>query len=247
MKKSYILVIDSGVGGVSILKELKKTFKNESFIYLCDNLNAPYGNKTKKFLTQNIISLIKEQLKIFEIKLIVFACNTLTASSIQEVRKTFNIKIVGIEPNIKALFKSGEKGLVLATNLTKKHSKILKQYKSSKIKIVGLKNVAKLLDDNFNSREKVINELKRELSAYKNYNNVVLGCTHYNFLKEEIKLALNNCDVKFYDSIDGIIKRVEFLLKINKLENLVENEQEVLIFTTKSNKNLLNNVKKIIK
>lgn len=233
MKKNYILVIDSGVGGVSILKKLTNKFPDESFIYLADNKIAPYGNKSKAFLTQNIIKIIENFTNKYLIKLIIFACNTLTSTSIKKVRKKFkNIKFVGTEPPVKMVNKN-EKTLVLATSGTIKNSKLLKLYKkNTNFNFIALKNIAKLLDENFFDRKRIIESLKKQINI-KNYQNVVLGCTHYYFLRNEIKFVLNNQNLKFFTSINGIIKRVDTVLdKSNKLERSIK------IFLTKNDENL---------
>lgn len=216
MKKDYILVIDSGIGGVSILKSLIKKMPNENFIYLADNKISPYGNKSKSFLTQNITNIIEKLLNKYSIKLIVFACNTLTATSIKNVRKRFkNLKFVGTEPPVKMVNKN-EKTLVLATKGTISHSKLLKKYKNNKnFDFIALKDIAKLLDTNFFDREKIIDSLQNQI-LNKGYKNVVLGCTHYYFLKNELKFILNEDNIKFYSSVKGVTKRVENLLDKDK-------------------------------
>lgn len=215
MEKDYILVLDSGVGGVSILKNLIKKLPNESFIYFLDNKSSPYGNKSKKFLQQNIIKILSEIFSKYKIKLVVFACNTITATTIKKVRKTFkNIKFVGTEPPVK-LVKNNQKTLVLCTEQTLKHCKILEKFKSNpNFTFVALKNVAKLLDENFFNRKAILQSLLLQIKP-ENYKNVVLGCTHYYFLEHEIKQVLNNDNLNFYKSITGVTNRVSSLINTN--------------------------------
>lgn len=239
---SYVLILDSGVGGISILKELIKTYPNENYLYVADNLNAPYGEKTKEELVCIVEELIKSLLKEYKIKLIVFACNTITATTINKIRKTFSIDIVGTEPNVKTLYENKEKGIVLATTATIKSSKVLKQYKSKNIKLVSLKKVAKLLDENFSNREIIVKELKKQLNSFIGTSNVVLGCTHYNFLTEEIKKSLNNENICFYYSTFGVVKRIgEFLEYKN------EQKGSCKIITTKKENKLEENLYKALK
>ncbi len=231
MKRSYILVIDSGLGGISVLKKLKDVFVNESFIYLADNSISPYGNKTKKVLKQHILKLINEYMQKYSIKLIIFACNTLTATTINFVRKNIPIKIVGTEPPIKCV-KNNKNTLVLATNGTIKYSKLLKKYKNNKqFTFVPLKNIATFLDNDFINREEIIKGLKRQIPK-NNYKNVVLGCTHYYFIKKEISKVLYG-KIKFYDAIKGIIKQVKKVLPKTKSK-----KQTIKIHTSKYNKHL---------
>ena len=237
MKKDYIMVIDSGLGGVLILKQLIKKYQNESFIYLADNKLSPYGNKNKKVVTQNIINLITKYTLKYSIKLVVFACNTLTAMSIKTVRKKFkNLKFVGTEPPIRKI-KNNEKTLVLTTFGTFKYSNLLKQSKNNKnFDFVTLKDIAKLLDTNFFDRKKIIDSLQLQLPK-KNYKNIVLGCTHYYYIKNEIKQVLNNDNLMFFTSIKGVINRVDNIL--TKENNI----QTIKIFCTKQDEYLDNTIK----
>ena len=100
MDNRPIGIFDSGMGGISILNELFKELKNEQFIYLADNKNCPYGNKSKKIITELSNKKWKELIKL-DWKIIVIACNTSTTNSIESIRKIFNCPIIGIEPGIK--------------------------------------------------------------------------------------------------------------------------------------------------
>lgn len=240
MRKSYILVIDSGVGGVSVLKVLKKEFPNESFIFVADNSVSPYGNKTKKFLKEHILNLINEYTLKYSIKLIVLACNTITASTITYIRKKINCQIVGTEPPVKCV-KNNKKTLVLATKGTLKYSKLIKKYKQKpNYTFVALKDIASLLDKDFFDRDIILKSLKKQIPN-KNYKNVVLGCTHYYFLKSEIATLLHG-KVIFYDATKGIVKRIKNIIKINKKRN----KQSIKIFTTKYNANLKKYIKYVL-
>lgn len=240
MKKSYILVIDSGLGGVSVLKILKDKFPQESFIYVADNSLSPYGNKTKKVLKTHILKVLNSYISKFNIKLIIFACNTLTASTIKFVRKNIKINIIGTEPPIKQV-KNNKKTLVLATNGTIKYSKLLKKYKNKNhFTFVPLKDIATLLDKNFFYREEILKSLKKQIPKQK-FKNVVLGCTHYYFLKHEIAKILYG-KVKFYDALSGIVKRVKIYIK----KSLVFNKQTIKIFVTKKDDNLKKTIKNIL-
>ena len=112
-------LFDSGIGGISIYNEIKKTLPLENTIYIADNLNAPYGKKNE----EEIIQLsIKNTQKLLDLgcKLIVVACNTATTNAIEVLREKFNIPIVGIEPSIKpAMLKTKTNNIgVLATEKT---------------------------------------------------------------------------------------------------------------------------------
>lgn len=241
MENEYILVIDSGVGGTSILKNLIKRLPNKSFIYFADNKNSPYGNKSKKFLTKNIENILNEMLKTYKIELVVFACNTITATSIQKMRKIFkNLKFVGTEPPVKLVNKN-EKTLILSTEQTLKNCKLLTFYKSkSNFTFIPLKDVASMLDNNFFNRKDIIKSLKTQVIK-NDYKSVVLGCTHYYFLENEINEVLNNNDLKFYKSVTGVTNRVKSLVKENN-----ESLQNIKVILSKPDKVLENTINFIL-
>ena len=119
MNNSPIGMFDSGIGGITIFNSIKKLLPNEDIIYYSDNLNSPYGNKSKseiiRFSIKNTKLLIDKGCKI-----IIVACNTATTNSIEELRANFKIPFVGIEPAIKPAAMQTKSGLigVLATKGT---------------------------------------------------------------------------------------------------------------------------------
>lgn len=278
MRKKYILVIDSGLGGVNILKSLKETFVQENFVYVLDNKNCPYGNKSCEELDNIALKLICENMSKFDIKLIVFACNTLTSVTIDFVRKflhkncvkktfedkhncfwqkrnrDFNIDVVGTEPPIKMVNKN-EKTLIVATQKTIEYNKILNEnFDNENFTFVALKDIAKLVDENFFDRRKIIESLKAQLPQ-NNYQNVVLGCTHYYYLENDIKMVLNNPCLKFFTATEGVTKRVgEILKKYNnqhaeclKKQNKKIKKPKIKIILTKHDLKLRRIAKRILK
>ena len=95
MDNRPIGVFDSGVGGMTVLKELAKQLPNENFIYLGDTLNFPYGEKSKeeivKYSRKNIEYLISQN-----VKMVVIACGTATSQALKEMKEIFSIPIIGI-------------------------------------------------------------------------------------------------------------------------------------------------------
>ena len=119
MNDKPIGIFDSGVGGVTVLKELQKLLPNEDYIYIGDTASFPYGSKSKK----TIIELCKkriENLIDMEVKIIVIACGTATSQALEEMRKIFNIPIIGIiKPTVKYLKGKNYKNIgVIATTGT---------------------------------------------------------------------------------------------------------------------------------
>lgn len=118
--KDYIGVFDSGVGGISVLKELTKILPNENFIFFGDSANAPYGEKSTEEVSA-LVTRIADDLVNQGVKAIVVACNTATSVAISQLRATYpNIPIIGMEPAIKlaAMEQPHHNILVMATPVT---------------------------------------------------------------------------------------------------------------------------------
>ena len=198
MNKS-IGLFDSGIGGISILNSLVTKLPNENFIYLSDNKNCPYGDKSQEEIT---ILSIKNSKKLIELncKIIIVACNTATTNCIEFLRKEISIPIIGVEPGVKpALLNTKSKNIgILATKNT------LTSELFNKTANNNLKNNIKIHEqigyELVNEIEKGVSNnkpLKQYLRKYlkpmleNNIDYLVLGCTHYHFLINEIRELIN--------------------------------------------------------
>ncbi len=233
--KDYIGVFDSGVGGISVLKELIKVLPNENYIFYGDSKNTPYGDRTK----QEIINLsmnIVEYLINNGVKAIVIACNTATSAAAKEIREKYpNMTIIGIEPAIKPALEEhpNEDILMMATEATVRLEKFNelknKLDKQGRIIPVPCSGLADAIEKNMD----VTGLLNKYLSPYKNKTTaVVLGCTHYPFIKEEIRNVLDNVD--FYDGALGVASNLKRQLEIKNQLNL-SNEQGKVVFESSDN------------
>lgn len=210
-------VFDSGVGGLSVLAEIKKQLPAQSFVFLADQANNPYGGKTKKQLNELAERITRFLLK-HDIKLMVVACNTATCYAIDHLRSTFEIPIVGVVPAIKPaanVTKTG-KVAILATPATAKSAylkKLIKDFAPAldvfrigcdgleeSVEYLKLKEIYQLLDIYLDKVKKTGADV------------IVLGCTHYPFLKKEIKKRINS-NIKVIDSGRAIALRVKYILK----------------------------------
>ena len=233
--KDYIGVFDSGVGGISVLKELIKVLPNENYIFYGDSKNTPYGDRTK----QEIINLsmnIVEYLINNGVKAIVIACNTATSAAAKEIREKYpNMTIIGIEPAIKPALEEhpNEDILMMATEATVRLEKFNelknKLDKQGRIIPVPCSGLADAIEKNMD----VTGLLNKYLSPYKNKTTaVVLGCTHYPFIKEEIRNVLDNVD--FYDGALGVASNLKRQLEIKNQLNF-SNEQGKVVFESSDN------------
>ncbi len=223
-KNAPIGIFDSGIGGISVLNEAMQKLPNENFIYYGDTLNAPYGEKdidTVKTLVDNVVTfLIKKN-----IKALVIACNTATSTSVNEIRKNQNIPIIGIEPAITPAVEDKNQNIgVFATNLTlkeEKFSSLVKSletkaniYKFPAPKLVNYVEKGDFIYDEF--KEIIDNILKNK--SYHNLDSIVLGCTHYVFLKDFFKKYFGE-NFKIYDGNEGVANHLKNTLKKLNLEN----------------------------
>ena len=105
-------VFDSGVGGLSVLIELKRLLPNENFVFLAYQLYVPYGEKTKNELIELAYKITDYFIKYHDVKMMIVACNTSTCNSISEVRKKYFLPIVGTVPAIKPAAEKTKSGTV---------------------------------------------------------------------------------------------------------------------------------------
>jgi len=245
-----ICVIDSGVGGVCVLNECVKILPNVDFLYIADNKNSPFGNKSKKdidLIFEKIIFKINKETGII---FFVLACNTATATSIKHLRNTFpNFIFIGIEPAIKPCACDNKKTLVLSTFGTYKYSSLVAKYLDNKNMIFApQKDLAKLIDNNLDNLWNIYDFLYKTLKQYKKetIKNIVLGCTHYFFIKEQLNKIFP--DVVFFESSKGVAKRLKTLLEHNPQINyeLISKKDSNNHFFKNKNTKIIKNSDKII-
>lgn len=230
-KDKAIGVFDSGLGGISVLKELAKSMPNEKFIYFGDSANAPYGIKTKEEITERCIEIIEFFLKK-GVKAVVIACNTATSAAANVLREKYNhIPIIGMEPALKVAA-DGQKDdtiVVMATPLTLKEQKfnnLMSRYDDDneiiKMPCPELVNIVEndLLDDEV-VVENQIKEYYKNLDV-EEIDSVVLGCTHFVFYKEYIEKILNNS----IDIVDGNLGTTNHLKEVLKERNELQYEDK---------------------
>ena len=189
-KRDPIGVFDSGIGGISTLREMIRELPDERFIYFGDTANAPYGTKS----TDEVVACVRGvvgQLMQKDIKALVIACNTATGAAAATLRRELSIPVIGMEPALKPASQIRKNGsvLVLATPLTlhqEKFENLMKQYGQGAIKVPcpGLMEIVEA-DDGAGA----LHYLQELFSRYPvdQVDAVVLGCTHYVFLKDMIR------------------------------------------------------------
>jgi len=196
---------DSGIGGLSVLRETKRLLPECEYLYVADDEYAPYGDKDSAFIIERgrtILSLLESQ----GCQMIVVACNTATAAGIDQWRQELTIPLVGVEPYLNALNKhpelknTGHKTLVMTTVRTSKSDRFLELRKrldpEQKLIYTAMPGLASLIEQAFYNKTATGRELEQvleqELSPLKKYGatHAILGCTHYPLIQKKIEQVL---------------------------------------------------------
>lgn len=189
-----IAVFDSGVGGVSVLREMVRLMPKEDFYFFGDSIHAPYGTKTPEMIRKLTVENL-ERMAARGIKGIVLACNTATSAAISVLREIYTeIPVVGIEPAVKpaVMEKEGARVLVLATPMTVQGTKfrnLIAKYEDQATVIpVGCPGLMEFVEEGKLEGPELEAYLKKLLYPYRSggVDAVVLGCTHYPFVKKAI-------------------------------------------------------------
>ena len=218
--------IDSGIGGLTVLKSVLRVFPNNSYIYYADNLNNPYGNKTKEELL-SITTKIVDYLINKGCNIIVIACGTISSNLYDELSTKYkNITFIKTLPKLDKYIKDNKKILFMATERTCK-SNYIKSLENNNLIVLPSIKLASLIEEG--NRKKINNYLKEILSPYKNdkFDIVMLGCTHYPLVKDIILKYINTKDVS---DASG-----EVILELNKIIDNKE-KQEIIIYNSKEDK-----------
>ncbi len=222
--ESAIGVLDSGVGGLSTLAVLKKVLPHENFIFYADHKNAPYGDKTKEQVEKFVYDIVKFFISK-NVKAIIIACNTAVSATIKKLRKEFNIPILGLEPAIKVAYDNCKERdiVIMATKLTIDGDKLKNLLKKlnieNRVKKLSASGLVELIEAENYSEVKIIEYLKELFRKVeiKKYSYLVLGCTHYIFIKNELKKVLGT-KIKLIDGNLGIANHLKrTLTKLNIL------------------------------
>lgn len=208
-------MFDSGRGGTTVLEAVKKRLPFEEYYYIADSSNCPYGEKSDEEL-HRIVRGNVEKLLEWGAEIIVVACNTATTRCIARLREDYpEVPFVGTEPAVGLALKSRfSKVLVLATPNTIRSERMKELVGSAQVDLLACPGLAETIEQNYEKNNDVIIAKLSELLEYdESYDAVVLGCTHYPLVKEEIQ--------KFYpkavllDGAEGVAKRAEEIVNKN--------------------------------
>jgi glutamate racemase len=234
-------IFDSGIGGLTVVKEVNRLLPDEKIIYFGDTARVPYGTKSKETIIQYSLQIAYFLLRK-KIKMLVVACNSASSVSIPTLRRHFHIPIIGvIEPGAKAAVtqtKNKRIGITgtLGTVKSNSYKKAIHRYSNNyKIFQQACSLFVLLAEDGWNKNhiaQAVSDEYLKNLKT-QNIDTLVLGCTHYPLLKDVIQTSVGK-KVKLIDSGVETAKEVKYILEKKKLLNkhkLTKREHSIFYVT----------------
>ncbi len=187
-------IFDSGIGGLSVFREIRKVLPEQSYIYFSDNAHCPYGEKTREYIIERARTITRFLLEK-GCEIIVVACNTATAAAISTLREEFPVKFIGMEPAIKPAAQATKTGVVgvLATAGTLKATKYIdtRARWAQNVHIVEHigQGFVELVEKGITTGQEAESTVRTSLMPLLDAgaDMIVLGCTHYPFLADTIK------------------------------------------------------------
>lgn len=239
--KPTALVFDSGVGGLSVYQEIRSLLPDLHYIYAFDNQGFPYGEKDEAFIIERVVKTVAEVQKLHPLSIVIIACNTASTITLPALRERFSFPIVGVVPAIKPAAKLTRNGVVglLATKATVQrsytHDLIARFATDCDIKMLGSSELVVLAEAKLHGEvidHAVLKKILRPwLSMAEPPDTVVLGCTHFPLLREELAAVLPD-GTRLVDSGAAIARRVAWL--VANQENTLSTEDDVA-YATKTN------------
>ncbi len=245
-KNRPIGLYDSGLGGISVLKEAIALMPNENYIYYGDSANAPYGIKDEETV-RGLSMACGNFLYGKDVKMIIIACNTATSIVVKNMREAYNIPIISMEPAIKPAAEKYMEGdiLVLATPATLKQKRyeelVLRLELNNRIINVPCEKLAGLIEKGDVHSNSINDYLAEKFSAYTDNNicAIVLGCTHYTFISKEIeevakKVLTGSCEI--FNGVQGTVRHAKNILEQLNIRNEKTEDAKIEIYSSGSEK-----------
>ena len=197
-KTDYIAVFDSGVGGISVLRHLLRYLPGERFLYFGDSANAPYGTRPTQQVRDLTLAAAEKLMREYPVKALVVACNTATAAGIENLREKYpDLVVIGIEPALKLAADRHPSGTigVMATQVTLREEKfdhLMHRFDADcQVEKIPAPGLVELIESGRGDSEDAMDFLHNLLDAYVGkLDALVLGCTHYPFVKRNIAAIL---------------------------------------------------------
>ncbi len=237
MDNRPIGVFDSGVGGMTVLKEIMEKLPTESFIYLGDTKRFPYGSKTK----ESIIELTKNGIEFLikkDVKLIIIACGTATSQALDFIKNLYNIPIIGvIRPTVEYINKTNKKNIgVIATAGTIRskgwEKAILNKIPDAKVQSIACPLLAPMVEEGWNENKIATLAVKEYLKPFNKIQTLILGCTHYPLLTKTIKKQIGR-KVEIINIGKFVAIKTKQILNEFKL-NSIDNKKQLEVYFTET-------------
>lgn len=220
---SPIGIFDSGIGGLSVLNEIRRLLPQENIIYYSDSKYAPYGNRGLDYVRSRV-DYISELLYSYGIKAMVVACNTATSVSCHILRSRYDISIIGMEPALKLAVDRGKKKIaVVATTTTLKEKKfenlLSRVGNASLVYKFPAPTLVKEIEGRYYTRESIFSALDEAFSGMgsEDFDAVVLGCTHFVLVKSLIQEYFPH--LPLFDGNSGTVLNLKNILSAKGLLN----------------------------
>ena len=206
--------LDSGVGGLSVLRNAQKAIPNADFLYYADCDNAPYGEKTEAEVCGYVFGAVDFLLKNGA-DAIVIACNTATSVAVAKLRERYDIPIIGMEPAVKRALDLSTEGRILVTGtpITLKGDKLKlligELDRSHVVDLLPLPGLVKFAEKYRFNGDDVTDYIRSAFDGFdlENYSFLVLGCTHFNYFKDTLRTVLPE-HIRFVDGNDGTVRQI---------------------------------------
>ncbi|NLM16813.1 MAG: glutamate racemase [Candidatus Riflebacteria bacterium] len=239
MDNRPIAVFDSGVGGLTVFKELQKLLPNESFIYFGDTARVPYGNKSAETVKGYALE-IAEFLEMQNIKMLVIACNTASAYALNTLKAAFSMPVIGvIDPGVRAAVKATKSGTIAVIGTKGTISSDVYQKKiehlRADLKVFGkpCPLLVPIIEENLTHSKLAKDAIEMYLDDFRNASiqTLILACTHYPLIAKHINDFFKG-KVKLVDSAEETAKETQELLIARRIEASENNRPTERFFVT---------------
>lgn len=225
-----ILIFDSGMGGLSVYRELQQTLSGHQYLYLFDNACFPYGELTELRLVERVVELFEAFMARYPVDIAIIACNTASTHVLPALRQRLNIPVVGVVPAIKPAAeysrqhqqahsltsKPGHIGLLATPGTVSRRytAELIQNFAADlQVSMLGTTELVKMAEDKLSGLSVDMQHLHKILAPWLGDigpDTLVLGCTHFPLLADEISQCLPNA--RLIDSGAAIARRVTSLL-----------------------------------
>jgi glutamate racemase len=234
-----ILIFDSGVGGLSILQEIRQQYPDCAFFYASDNAAFPYGTKSEVELIERVDLVLHQLQAVTQADIIVVACNTASTVALPRIRERFSLPVIGVVPAIKpaaAISQSKVIGLLATPGTIARDytQQLINDFaRDCEIIRVGSSELVliaerKLRGESISSEQ--INAIVAPFNNNLNIDTIVLACTHFPLVKQELQAALPHIR-HWIDSGEAIARRVGYWLSEHKLDVTIPTANDLAYFT----------------